>query len=171
MPEQSSTLTIKYGGETMEKESRLQIKNNLVITSLDGEGIVFEVDTRKVFWVNDTATFLLKLLEANSKGVPLSSAKSLLQEHYLPEDGSEIAQDFTAFVSQLERFGLVSLQSAPNGAKIKNPDGDITKPYLKPIIKEEIRVLSITGATVRAARMAANAAAAVARAAASGFKG
>ena len=66
----------------MEKESRLQIKNNLVITSLDEEGIVFEVDTRKVFWVNDTATFLLRLLETNYEGVPLSFARSLLQEQY-----------------------------------------------------------------------------------------
>jgi len=153
MPEQISTLTIKYGGETMEKERNgtefskegkamdkellLTLKDNLVITSLDGEGLVFEADTYKTFWVNETAVFLLKLLEANREGVLFTSVRNLLQEQYLIGDEKEIAQDFTSFIEQLERYRLILFQWSSNGTKIKNSNGGSTKkPYLKPIIEE-----------------------------------
>lgn len=162
----------KEGGITMNKKLQLELKDNLVISSSDGEGVVFDLVTRKSFWINETATFLLKLFKANNNVVPLSSARRLLQERYFPGEGSGIAQDFTAFVNQLEGIGLASLRLVSNGSKIKNPDVERTKkPYQKPIIEEDIRASFITGATVRAARMAASRAAAVSRAVASGFRG
>jgi len=147
MPGQNRTLTAEYGGETMDRELQLKFKGNLVISFLDGEGLVFETETRKTFWVNETAVFLLRLLEANREGVPFSSAISLLQEHYFTDDGNKITQDFTSFLNQLEGFGLISLQSPSNrtnGAKLKNPNGGLKKPYLKPLIEEERDILVIT---------------------------
>lgn len=77
------------------------------------------MDTQKTFWVNEIAAFLLKLLEANREGVPFASARSLLQEQYLIDDGKEIVQDFTSFIEQLEKYGLILFQLASNPNKIK----------------------------------------------------
>lgn len=159
---------------TMSRELELKLRPNLIITSLDGEGLIFEEDTRKVFWINETAAFLLRLFEANHEGTSLSSAKTLLEEQYAINDGEEIAQDLTHFISQLERYGLVSVETSSNGTnrkKLKNPNNGTTRSYLKPMIDEETSALPIAGAAVRAARMAASRSAAVSRATAAGFRG
>jgi len=157
-----------------KEELQLRLKDNLVVTSLDGEGLIFEVDTQKTFWVNETAAFVFKLLEANHEGIPLFSVKSLLQEQYSTDDGNEITQDLATFVNRLEQYDLVSVEPSSNGAnekKFKNPNGETIKSYSKPIINREIAVLPITGVQVRAAHMAASRSAAVSRASAAGFRG
>lgn len=141
----------------MSNELQVKVKNHLVLTSLNEEGLLLDLDTRKSFWINETAAFLLKLFETNCGGVRLSSARDALQEQYLADDGSKVAQDFASFINQLEGFDLVSLRSPSNGTnvtKLTSPNGEAKRSYLKPMIKEEAdTVLSVQGSMNRAARM------------------
>lgn len=155
----------------MSKDLQLKLKNNLVITSLDGEGLVLDLDTRKSFWINETAAFLLKLFKSNREGVPLSSVESFLQKQYLNNSKSKMTQDLNYFINYIEWYGLVSPQSVCSGVKLKNLNGGTKKPYLKPMIEEDTDILSIGGNVIRASRSAANRSAAVSRATESGFRG
>ena len=155
------------------EELQLNIKNDLIVTLLDEEGVVFEPSTRRSFLVNETAVFFLKVLQANHEGVILSSIKELLKEQYSVDD-DKIIQDLDLFIDQLQQYDLVSFQllaGKKNASEIRNPDNEVIAPYSKPVIEEEIRVLSVTGAAVRAAHMAAARSAAVSRATAAGFQG
>jgi len=155
----------------MSKDLQLKLKNNLVITSLDGEGLVLDLDTRKFFWINETAAFLLKLFKSNREGVPLSSVESFLQKQYLNNSKSKMTQDLNYFINYIEWYGLVSPQSVCSGTKLKNLDSGAKKPYLKPMIEEDTDILSIGGNVIRAARSAAARSAAVSRATEAGFRG
>lgn len=120
----------------MNKELQLRLKDNLVVTSRGGEGLVLEMDTRKTSWINETAAFFLRLLQTNCEGIPLSSAVKLLQQQYLINSRNKAEKDLDSFVSRLEQFDLVSLRPVSNGIKPKNLNSGIKRPYIRPIIKE-----------------------------------
>lgn len=155
----------------MSKDLQLKLRNNLVITSLDGEGIVFDLDTRKSFWINETAASLLKLFKSNREGVSLSSVESFLQKQYPNNSKNKMTQDLNYFINYIEWYGLVSPRLACGGAKLKNLDSGAKKPYLKPMIEEDTDILSIGGNVIRAARSAAARSAAVKSATEAGFRG
>lgn len=56
----------------MSKELWVKCKSGLSITSFDGEGAVFDLDTRKYYVTNETAAFLLGLLKEKQEGLALS---------------------------------------------------------------------------------------------------
>ena len=152
---------------------QLNIKDGLIVTFLDGEGVVFEPEMRKSFRINETSIFFLKTLQLNSGGVSLFSVRRLLQERYFVDE-DKIIQDFNPFIDQLREYGLVSFQSLPSQENLKEvraPSSEVVSLYSKPEIDEEVRNLSVTGAAVRAARSAAARSAAVGRATAAGFRG
>lgn len=149
---------------------QLKLEDNLIITCLDEEGLVFEVDTRRSFWVNEAGAFLLKLIETNHGRITLKFARKLLRQKYITNDGSKMEGDLGVFVSSLKRFRLASLQPTPDGSDPINFNVGPGKSYVKPIIKEETNILPVTGAVVRAARMAVARSAAVSRALAAGFR-
>jgi len=152
------------------KELTVRLRDNLVITSLDGEGSVLELDSRKVFWVNETASFFLEMLQANHEEIPLSSIKGLLKKQYIINDENKVIQDFSSFIDQLKWYGLISLQQSSNGRKFKNPNVRAARPYLKPMIKEEAEPFVMVSGGARSSKMAAARSAAVSRATASGFR-
>jgi len=152
------------------KESQLELKSHLIVTSLDGEGMILDLDTRKTFWINETAVSLLKLFDEK---VPLSYAKSFLQEQYLINDRGKMTRDLTFFINYLKWYGLLFPRLAASGTNFKNPKSrpKKPKPYLKPMIEEETDILSIGGNVVRAARSRAARSQAVRSATQAGFKG
>lgn len=155
----------------VSKDLQLKLKNNLVITSLDGEGLVLDLDTRKSFWINETAASLLELFKSNREGVSLSSVESFLQKQYLNNSKSKMTQDLNSFINDIEWYGLVSPQLACSGTKLKSLDSGEKKSYLKPMIEEDTDILSIGGNVIRAARSAAARSAAVKSATEAGFRG
>lgn len=179
MLERIGTLTTKYGGKTMKKkekaimnkELRLKLKDNLVITSLNEEGLVFDLDTWRTFWINETAVFFLKLLQTNCEGISLSSAVKLPQRQYFINGRNKVKEDFDSFINRLEQFDLMFFRPASNGVKSKNLNSSTKRPYIRPIIKEEVNVVPIQGSQFRAAHMAAARSAAVSRATVAGFRG
>lgn len=169
----TTLITEKETKRVAKENLQMNIKNGLVVTFLDGEGIVFDPETQKSFRINGTAALFLKMLQASCEGATSSSIRRLLKEQYSIEE-DKIIQDFSPFIARLEQYGLVSFQSLTSEkgmGEIKALSGETASFYSKPVIEEEVRILSATGAAVRAARSAAARSAAVSRATAAGFRG
>ena len=126
-----------------EKELPVKLKHNLVISTLNGEGITLDLDTRKTYWVNETGAFLLRLLEVNHEGLFLSSAKGSLQKRYPGTSRSQTTQDLAPFIKDLEWYGLISYEVAVSLIVFKNLNGKTSKPYLRPMIEEDTDIVSL----------------------------
>ena len=127
----------------MGEELWIKYKSDLTTTFLDGEGLVFDIDTRKYYVINETAAFLLKLLEGKQEGLALSSIKSLLLEEYYINAESREHQGFEPFIYNLERYGLVSLQlgiEREGDIKAKKLDTRTKVDYIEPKIEEEMEI-------------------------------
>lgn len=133
----------------MSEELWVKCKSDLIVTSLDGEGLVFDLDTRKYYVINETAAFLLKLLEAKQGGLTLSSIKSQLLERYLVDTEKRVYQDLESLFYNLERYDLVSFQSGieGNGEDIKSEgfNDRVKRRYLKPMIEDGTEITISSG--------------------------
>ncbi|RJS75599.1 PqqD family protein [Methanophagales archaeon] len=127
----------------MSEELWIKCESDLTTTFLDGEGLVFDIDTRKYYVINETAAFLLKLLEGKQEGLALSSIKSLLLEEYHINAESPEHQGLESFIHNLERYGLVSLQLGienEGDIKAKKLDTRTKVDYIEPKIEEEMEI-------------------------------
>lgn len=113
----------------------IRLKDNVVV-SADREGIVFDLNTRKSLWINESAIFLLELLEENQGGVSLSDAEIAVRENFVSINGEDVSS-IASFFRYLENLGFVSTIEASRKYKIKNSNGQARRRYFKPVIKEE----------------------------------
>ncbi len=92
---------------TPVNERQIQLKDDVIITSLDDqEGIVLDVAAKSYYMINQTALFLLNLLQENDNRVEGSTLKKrLLEEYDVSEDEAE--RDVADFVKRLHDRGLV----------------------------------------------------------------
>ncbi|MCL5266391.1 MAG: PqqD family protein [Chloroflexi bacterium] len=86
---------------------QIQLRDDVIITSLDDrEGIVLDVVGKSYYTINQTALFLLNLLQENDNHVDGSTLKKWLLEGYdVSEDEAE--RDLADFVKRLHDRGLV----------------------------------------------------------------
>ncbi|MBI3399593.1 MAG: PqqD family protein [Deltaproteobacteria bacterium] len=115
----------------------MKINDKVTIVSADGEGLVLNLNTRKTFWVNGSAAFLLELLQENSEGISLSSAKKAVDSHHITSEKEDILSDLVSFFGQMEKIGLISCSEIFGTKASRCFNSKLPKPYLKPIIKEE----------------------------------
>jgi hypothetical protein len=115
----------------------MKINDKVTIVSADGEGVVFDLNTRKTFWVNGSAAFLLELLQENTEGISFSSAKKAMDSHYIISEKEDVMSDLVSFFGQMENFGLCSCWEISGANGIRYSNSELPKPYMKPIIKEE----------------------------------
>ena len=118
-------------------DSLMKINDKVAIVSADGEGLVLDLNTRKTFWVNGSAVFLLELIQENSEGTSLSSAKKAVDSHYIISEKEDILSDIVLFFEQMEKIGLISCSETSGTNVIKYSNNGFSEPYMKPIIKEE----------------------------------
>jgi hypothetical protein len=118
-------------------DSLMKINDKVTIVSADGEGLLFDLNTRKTFWVNGSAAFLLELLQENSEGISLSSANKAVESHYVIFEKEEVLFDLVSFFGQMEKNGLISCSEISGTNVIKYPNSELPRSYMKPIIKEE----------------------------------
>lgn len=115
----------------------MKLNDKVTIVSDDGEGIVFDLTTRRTFWVNGSAAFLLELLEENSEGISLSSATKAVYSHYIISEEKDVFSDIISFFGQLEKYELFSCSAVSGTNGIRFFNSELQKPYIRPIIKEE----------------------------------
>lgn len=117
--------------------SIVKINDNVIIVSADGEGLLFDLNTRKTFWINGSAAFLLELFQENSEGISLSSAKKAIDNHYIISENENVLSDLVSFFGQMEKIGLISCSEISGTNVIRCSNSELPRPYMKPIIKEE----------------------------------
>ena len=128
----------------MSEELWVKCKSGLTTTFLDGEGLVFNIDTRKYYVINETAAFLLTLLGAKQEGLAMTSIKNMLTERYFIGTEKRMYQDLESFFYNLKQQDLVSFQSGVEGngdcIKLEGFNDRLKEKYLKPMIEEESEI-------------------------------
>lgn len=130
----------------MKKELWAKCRSGLSITSYDGEGAVFDLDTRKYYGTNETGAIVLGLLKEKQEGLALSLIKSLLLEEYQISEERELDDDLESFLHDFEQHGLGLLQLGKrgNGDIIVNNSGlNTRRNYMKPKIEEELQAMIV----------------------------
>jgi hypothetical protein len=125
----------------MSEELLVKCKSGLSVASFDGEGIVFDMETRKYYVTNETAAFLITFLKEEQEGLYLSSVKKSLLEEYQTNDEKVLDNDLELFLHNLEKYGLGSLESGngDNGnITVRNSEVKPRRIYTKPAIEEEL---------------------------------
>ncbi len=131
----------------VNKEQMVKLRNDLVVTTLEDEGLIVDIETRKTFWLNESACFLLQIFRKSSGGFPLSSTKPLLLAKYNNINTENISKDIDCFITDLKSHNLLSTQlQQNNNFKIRNFTDKIN--YIKPIMEEEFGHFPITRASV-----------------------
>ena len=129
-------------------EQMVNLKNDLIVTTLKDEGLIFDIETRKTFWLNESACYLLQIFQKNSDGFPLSLTKSFLSAKYNNINSDNVSEDIDCFINDLKRHNLLSTRMQPNGNNIKTRNFTNKQVYIKPIMEEEIEIFPITRAAV-----------------------
>ena len=106
----------------LNNEQVLKLKSDLIVTTLEDEGSIIDIETRKTFWLNGSACCLVKLLDKNRDGVPLSSATSFLLEEYQNTDEESVFKDVDSFINYLRCHDLLSISQKQGGNMVKITD-------------------------------------------------
>lgn len=135
----------------MRKNSdmKLILKENLILTTLENEGLATDLNTRKTYWMNGTACDLLNLFKKNRKGFTLSSVKSFLEQNNQSVSRNKIFKDLFYFINRLMNYGLIIGCKKFNGEKLEVIASQEKFDYMKPIVKEEMGTFAITKAGQR----------------------
>ncbi len=131
------------------KEQMINLKNDLIVTTLEDEGLIVDIETRKTFWLSESACYLLQIFQKNSGGFPLSLTKSFLSAKYNNINMENVSEDIDCFINDLERHNLLSTRMQPNGNSIKIRNFTNKQIYIKPIMEEEFDYFPITRAAVK----------------------
>lgn len=124
----------KLGGVT---DPTIRISDKVTIVTADGEGLVFALNTRKTFWVNGSAAFLLELLQKDSEGLSLSSIKKAVDNQYNISEEKAVFSDIVSFFNQMENLDIISYSEISMNNVIIDNSNEFSSSYVKPIIKEE----------------------------------
>ena len=121
----------------VEKSVTLNLKNDLIVTTLENEGLIVDIKTRRTYWVNETASYFLDLLKGNTDGFPLRLIKSLVLAKYKNALIENVSEDIDDFTNNLKMLGLISIGQRDNGKKITTKKVIKNKFYMKPIIEND----------------------------------
>lgn len=131
-----------------KKEQMINLKNDLIVTTLEDEGLIVDIETRKTFWLSESACYLLQIFQKNSDGFPLSLTKSFLSAKYNNINTENVSEDIDCFINDLKRHNLLSTRMQMNGNNIKIRNFTNKRIYIKPIMEEEFDNFPITRAAV-----------------------
>lgn len=118
------------------KESNIRISDNIIVSSSQDEGILYDVENHKSYWVNESACILFQFLKKNPKGLSLRSINHGLNDYYKEENQSAIIQDITSFISDLKTLNIVNDEGNLDNITCEVLPSTSQMKYLKPIILE-----------------------------------
>lgn len=121
----------------------LRLREDLTLVSLEDKASLLDVDRRCYFDPNDTASFLLKLMETGYLYEDLMA--TFLSEFDVAEERARVEVD--SFVEELLKLRLLDIGEATAHKIVREPKGE-KKAYQAPLFgKEALPALVASGST------------------------
>jgi hypothetical protein len=119
----------------------LKLKEDLTLVAIEEQATLLDVDTRRYFDPNDTALFLLKLMEGGCRYEDIKAA--LVTEFAVAEETARV--DVEDFVGELLNLGLVDSREATAHEIVRESTGE-RRPYQAPRLEGQADIALVTGA-------------------------
>lgn len=159
---------------SVETKGCWRFKHNVIVSSVDGEGMILDLDSLQTFWLNQTGVFIVELLRENDEGADVFSIKDALQVQFkVDTDNDRFKKSVNNFLEQLEAHGLVTYirQTSPQKRRLSIPSVSDSGHYEEPVILEMTVPESVENSSrIRAARQAAVRSQAMRQATRAGFR-
>ena len=88
-------------------EDRVKLPDDVLISSLQEESVILNLDTERYFGLDDVGTRMLSVLTTSAS---IEEAYNLLREEYEVDD-DVLKQDLLALVDQLVQQGLIEISN------------------------------------------------------------
>ena len=92
---------------TVSFEDRVKLPDDVLISSLQEESVILNLDTERYFGLDDVGTRMLSVLTTSAS---IEEAYNLLKEEYEVDD-DVLKQDLLALVDQLVEQGLIQISN------------------------------------------------------------
>ena len=119
----------------------LKLREDLTLVAIEEQAVLLDVDKRRYFDGNDTASFLLQLME---NGCPYDNLMvRLVSDFDVVHETARL--DVDNFVVELLRLGLVEVGAATANEIVREPMGK-RKPYQAPQFEQQAEIALVAGA-------------------------
>ncbi len=126
------------------KGKMLRLKEDLTLVSVEDKAALLDVEKRCYHDLNDTAFFLLKLME---KGCPYENMKiGLISEFDATEEA--VQRDIDNFIEELLRLGLVGIREEAIAREVIGEPGKGKKAYQAPQFEYEAEIAAVSGTII-----------------------
>jgi len=123
------------------KRKTLKLKEDLTLVSIEDKAALLDVEKRCYYDPNDTAFFLLKLME---DGCLYEHMKAeLVSEFDVAEETAR--RDLDNFVEELLRLGLVEIGEEATAREIEGEPKKGKKAYQAPQLEHQAEIAVVTG--------------------------
>ncbi len=126
----------------------INLKSDIILSTLEDEGLIVDLETKQSFWLNDPACCILRLIKESTDGIPLSSVMSLVSARYENIDIENVSEDIDRFIVDLKRHNLLSSQIQKECVSITTKPNAKKITYTRPIMEVEGEHFHKIGAVV-----------------------
>ena len=123
------------------KGKTLKLKEDLTLVSIEDKAALLDVEKRCYYDPNDTAFFLLKLMEDGC--LYKHMAAKLVSQFDVAAETARL--DIDNFVQELLRLGLVETKEEGSAREIVGEPNEEKKAYLAPQLEHQAEIAVVTG--------------------------